>query len=232
MGGISHIVTMGIDLDSSLKALDLARTHDFLFSAVGCHPHRAKELDARQLRQLAELVAEPEVVAWGEIGLDFYRNRSPKEKQIEAFETQIDMAMDLDLPLIIHDRQAHREVYEILQRKGNGKHKGVIHCFSGDLDLARAFIEMGFYISIPGTVTYKNAQTVRDVAAKIPMDFMLVETDAPFLTPFPKRGERNEPLLVTLTAARIAQLRNMDDQEVARKTSDNAKRLFRLPETP
>jgi TatD DNase family protein len=232
LGGVTHIVTIGIDLSSSLKALELANRHEFIFSTVGYHPHRARDMDPPGLQELAVLAGEPKIVAWGEIGLDFFRNRSPREKQIEAFETQIDMAMDLGLPLIIHDRQAHREVYEILQRKGNGKHKGVIHCFSGDLDLAVAFIGMGFHISVPGTVTYKNAYQVRDVASRIPLESMLVETDAPFLTPVPERGKRNEPLFVTFTAQRIARLRNMDFQEVARQTGENAKRLFKLPDRP
>jgi TatD DNase family protein len=231
-GGISHIITIGTDLSSSRKALELANIYDFVFSSVGYHPHHAADTDLQVLRELEGLVSEPKVVAWGEIGLDFYRRYSPPDRQVEAFRQQLEMAMDLDLPVIIHDREAHAELIEILGQMTKGGAKGVIHCFSGDYDMAMLLIEMGYHISIPGTVTYKKALQVQEVATRIPLERMLIETDAPFLAPVPHRGKRNEPFFVTYTARKIAELRNMDFQEVAIQTSENAKRVFNLPDKP
>ncbi|UCB50168.1 MAG: TatD family hydrolase [Deltaproteobacteria bacterium] len=231
-GGITHIITIGIDLSSSLKALELAKTYDFVYASVGYHPHNATQIDQQVMGELEKLVSEPKVVAWGEIGLDFYRRYSPPDTQVEAFKRQLGIAMDLDLPVIIHDREAHRELFEILKEMRKAKTNGVIHCFSGNYDMAMALIEMGYYISIPGTVTYKKALQVQEVATGIPLDRLLVETDAPFLAPVPYRGKRNEPLFVTYTAQKIAELRNLSSQEVALKTSENAKRVFDLPDKP
>jgi TatD DNase family protein len=231
-GGITHIVTIGTDLSTSRKALELANTYDFVFSSVGYHPHHATDIDQHVLRELEGLVSEPKVVAWGEIGLDFYRRYSPPDMQVEAFKQQLDLAGDLDLPVIIHDREAHAELLEVLKQKTRGKDKGVIHCFSGDYDMAMVLIEMGYHISIPGTVTYKKALQVHEVATKIPLERLLVETDAPFLAPVPHRRKRNEPLFVTYAAQKIAELRNMDFQELALQTSENAKRVFDLPDNP
>jgi TatD DNase family protein len=228
-GGISYIITIGIDLASSLKALELANRYHFVFSSIGYHPHNSHDVDSRKLKELSRLVSEPKIVAWGEIGLDFYRRHSPRDKQIEVFREQLEMAIHFDLPVIIHNREAHRATVEIL-KKTVPRHRGVIHCFSGDYDLAMEFIEMGYYISIPGTVTYKNAHQVQEVAARIPLAHILLETDAPYLAPVPKRGKRNEPLFVQYTAQKIALLKNMDVQEVALQTSENVRNLFSLPE--
>ncbi len=230
--GITHIITIGTDLTSSVKALQLANGYDFIFSSIGYHPHNAENIDPSTLKELSGMAAESKIVAWGEIGLDFYRHLSPTEKQIEAFEQQLDLANHFDLPVIIHNREADKDLLEILKKRGDSKYRGVIHCFSGDYDLAMTFIQMGFYISIPGTVTYKNAFRVQDVASRLPLDRMLLETDAPFLTPVPKRGRRNEPLFVTYTAKKIANLRKTDFHEIARRTSENTKKLFRLPDVP
>jgi len=227
-GGLTNIITIGIDLDSSRKALEIAQEHDFIYASVGFHPHNAAVVGFHELDSLARIASDSNIVAWGEIGLDFYRDYSPRDHQLRAFQMQLEMASDLNLPVIIHDRDAHDEVFETLRRMGKGVRKGVIHCFSGDQDLAAAFIELGYYISIPGTVTYKKASHVRNVASVVPMERMLIETDAPFLTPVPKRGTRNEPLFVTYTAQEIARLRNMDLEEVADKTAENARTLFGL----
>jgi TatD DNase family protein len=229
--GVTHVISIGIDLASSRKALDLARKNDFVSSTVGYHPHNAREVDALLLRELADLAADPNVVAWGEIGLDFYRRHSTPQSQIEALERQLDMAGEIGLPVIIHDRDAHDQLSEIL-RKRKIRHGGVIHCFSGDYELARILMDMGFYISIPGTVTYKKAALTQEVAAKIPLQHLLVETDAPFLSPVPHRGKRNEPAFVKFTVQEIARLRGMDFAELARVTSENAKILFKLRSTP
>ena len=227
--GINHIISVGIDFSSSVKALELADRYDFIFSTIGYHPHNADDTDFDNIKGLSELASESKVVAWGEIGLDFFRNRSKPEKQIEVFEQQLEMANQTNLPVIIHDRDAHTELLDILNKNKGLNNRGVIHCFSGDFELAMVFIDMGYYISIPGTVTYKNANKVQDVAARIPIDRILVETDAPFLTPVPKRGKRNEPSFVAYTAREIARLRDMDFDEFAKQSSRNAKRLFNIP---
>jgi len=229
--GVSEIICIGIDLTSSAKALELSRKYDFIYSTVGYHPHHADQVDLRVLRDLADLAHDPKVVAWGEIGLDFFRRLSPPQIQMEAFELQLGMAGELGLPVIIHDREAHEHLSEILRKKGPPL-TGVIHCFSGDYALARLFIDMGFYISIPGTVTYKKAALVQDVAARVPLERLLVETDAPYLAPVPYRGKRNEPAFVKYTAQEIARLRGMDFQELALVTSQNARTLFKLGKRP
>ena len=225
--GVSEIISIGIDFPSSAKALELAKKYDFIYSTVGYHPHNASEVDFKLLRDLADLALDPKVVAWGEIGLDFFRRHSPPKTQVKAFELQLELAGELGLPVIIHDREAHEQLYEILSEK-SGSLTGVIHCFSGDYALAGLFIDMGFYISIPGTVTYKKAAVVKDVAARIPLERLLVETDAPYLAPVPHRGKRNEPAFVKYTAQEIARLRGMDFEELARATSENARTLFKL----
>ena len=226
-GGVTHIIAVGIDVTSSFRAAELAGRHECISATVGLHPHDAEKVNAEALEELKSLGGRPEVVAWGEIGLDFFRDYSPHKTQIEAFKLQLEMADYLDLPVIIHDREAHDEIFEILNKKG-GRHCGVIHCFSGDYELAMAFIDMGYYISIPGTVTYKKASVVQDVAARIPLGRMLVETDAPFLAPVPRRGKRNEPAYLAHTARKIAQLRGESFEEIARRTTENAKILFSL----
>jgi TatD DNase family protein len=227
-GGVRQIVTIGIDRLSSHKSLKLAKAYNFVFATVGVHPHNAKDVDTRVLDELAGLAAEPEVVAWGEIGLDFYRRHSPRAHQIAAFESQLALASGLNLPVIIHSREANSEVFEILKKR-TGDVKGVIHCFSGDVQLAYAYVEMGYYISIPGTVTYKKASLVQDVATHIPLERLLLETDAPFLAPVPKRGKRNEPALIVHTAEKIAQLRHQDFEAIAHQTTENARKIFSLP---
>jgi TatD DNase family protein len=229
--GIGYMITIGIDMTSSLKALQLTRQYDFVYSTIGYHPHHATDMDTQTLNELSRLVSEPKIVAWGEIGLDFFHRHSPPEIQREVFRQQLEMAIDFDLPVIIHVRDAHEEILDILIKTGKGRHKGVIHCFSGDYALAMVLIDMGYYISIPGIVTYKNAFQIQDVAARIPLENMLLETDAPYLAPVPKRGKRNEPSFVTYTAKKVAQLRGITVQEVCRQTTDNAKTLFGLPDS-
>lgn len=228
-GGISHIISIGIDIPSSQKALELAERYDFISSTVGFHPHNADEADIRKIDELIRLAGSKKVVAWGEIGLDFYRHYSDVKNQLEIFELQMDTALDLKLPVIIHDREAHDDILKIVRKRKNSPQRGVIHCFSGDYDLAMSFIELGYYISIPGTVTYKNALKTQEVAEKIPVERLLIETDAPFLSPVPMRGKRNEPSFIKHTAEKIAGLRDMDLDELGLQTSLNARRLFGLP---
>jgi TatD DNase family protein len=229
LGGVARIVTIGIDLASSRKAIEIAKKYDFVYATVGCHPHNANEADVRDLEKLRALTSEPKVVAWGEIGLDFFRRHSPPDKQVKAFERQLDIAFEQDLPVIIHDRDAHTDLLSILKNRKR-LYRGVIHCFSGNYDLAMALIEMGFCISFPGTVTYKNAADTQTAASRIPLERLLVETDCPYLTPVPFRGKRNEPLYVKHTAEKIAQLRQMELDQLADATSANTIRLFNLPD--
>jgi len=229
-GGVTRIVTIGIDLASSRKAIEIAKKYKFIYATVGYHPHNANEAASGDLEKLRALASEPKVVAWGEIGLDFFRRHSPPEKQVKVFERQLDAAAEQGLPIIIHDRDAHEDLLRILKSRKR-QYLGVIHCFSGNYDLAMTLIELGFCISFPGTVTYKNAVNAQTVAARIPLDRLLVETDCPYLAPVPFRGKRNEPLYVKHTAEKIAQLRQMDFRELAKATSANTARLFHLPET-
>lgn len=228
-GGVARMVTIGIDLASSIKSIEIAKQYPFIYATVGYHPHNAKEVTSKELEKLRALASDPKVVAWGEIGLDFFRRHSPPDKQVEAFERQLDMASELDLPVIIHDREAHGDLLSILKKRKR-LYRGVIHCFSGNYDFAMALIEMGFYISFPGTVTYKNAAHTQTAASRIPLEKLLVETDCPYLAPVPFRGKRNEPLYVRFTAERIAQLRQTELDEFSIATSANAMRLFNLPD--
>lgn len=230
--GLSYMISIGINMTSSIKALQLAHQYDAVYSTIGYHPHHASDMDTQTLKELSRLVSEPKIVAWGEIGLDFFHRYSPPETQRKVFKQQLEMALDFDLPVIIHVRDAHEEMLDILIKTGKGRHKGVIHCFSGDYALAMVLIDMGYYISIPGIVTYKNAFKIQEVATRIPLENLLLETDAPYLAPIPKRGKRNEPSFVTYTAKRVAQLRDITFEEICRQTTQNAKTLFNLPDSP
>ena len=227
-GGVTRVIAVGVDLQSSSQALMLAKAHDFVFSTVGYHPHEAKELNPEALQRICALAEDPKVVAWGEIGLDFFKLYSPREQQLAAFERQLDLASERRLPVVIHDRDAHAEIIDALRKREKSGLRGVIHCFSGDYDLALEFIRLGFSISIPGIVTYKQATDLQEVAARIPMETLLVETDAPYLSPVPMRGKRNEPLFVTHTARKIAELRSMSIEELSARTVENTVRLFGL----
>ncbi|TFG91384.1 MAG: TatD family deoxyribonuclease [Syntrophobacterales bacterium] len=223
--GVNCIVTVGLNLPDSRKAVALAESYDMIYASVGVHPHDVKNIDETTYDLLRELSKNKKVVAYGEIGLDFFRNLSPKDLQIRRFGEQLELAAELALPVIIHDREAHSETVEMLKGRGEGR-GGVIHCFSGDYDMAVRCIDMGFYISIPGTITYRKSEELREIVKKLPIDRLLVETDCPFLSPEPKRGKRNEPAYVAHTARRIAQIKNLPFEEVERMTSQNASDVF------
>ncbi|ABC77143.1 TatD family hydrolase [Syntrophus aciditrophicus] len=225
--GVDAIVTIGIDLDDCLKAVEIADRYDMVYAAVGIHPHEVKVIDRQTYDRMRDLAARPKVVAYGEIGLDFFRNLSPRDVQIRRFGEQLELAQDLNLPVIIHDREAHRETLEILS-SWKGQRRGIIHCFSGDYAMARKCLDLGFYISIPGTVTFTKADTLRDVVRRVPAESLLVETDAPFLTPEPHRGKRNESAYVKYTAMRVAELKEMKFEELAEITSRNASEIFSI----
>ncbi len=226
--GVSGIVTIGIDLASSRQAVAIARQFKTVRATVGIHPHHADDIDQTTLDELALLVERnrDQIVGFGEIGLDYVKRHAAPERQRSALIMQLGLAKELGLPIIIHDRDAHEDCLKLLQSEGPFDQGGVMHCFSGDLEFARTILDMNLYISIPGIVTFKNAHDLQAVAAQIPLDHLLVETDGPFLAPVPFRGKRNEPLYTIYTAAAIAALRGVALSEIARHTSDNACRLF------
>jgi len=227
--GVKTIITVGADLESSSAAVQLAERHDNIWCAVGIHPHDASGVVEDTYRQIATLAqGSSKVVAIGEIGLDFYRDRSPRDVQEKVFRRFIGMARDLSLPIIVHDRDAHERIMTILREERADTVGGVLHCFSGDLEMAHQCIDMGFYISIPGTVTYPNSQVLHEVVKGIKIEQMLVETDCPYLTPVPYRGKRNEPAFVRYAAEKVAELKGLTLGDVARITSLNSERLFRI----
>ncbi len=227
--GVSLIINVGCNIPSSRRSVSLAGKYDFIFAAVGIHPHDAAEAGENYLEELRRLAVNPKVVAIGEMGLDYYRNLSPREIQQEMFRQQIRLAINLGKPIIVHDRDAHGDIMNILKEESAVTAGGVLHCFSGSLEMAKECVKMGFYISIAGPVTFHNANKLQHIAVEIPLDRLLIETDAPYLTPEPHRGKRNEPAYVVHTGTRIAELRGIPVQELAAVTADNAKRLFRIP---
>src|SRR5208283_2727981 len=224
--GVDFIVTVGTNLKLSQKAVALAGQYENIYATVGVHPHDVAHTDENTWGSLTELVhANREIiVAYGEIGLDFFRNISPEEKQIEAFGRQLELARELNLPVIIHDRDAHEQTLKIV--KASGVRRGVFHCFSGDYEMARQCVDLGFYISVPGVVTFDKAKTIQDVVQRLPLSSILLETDAPYLTPVPHRGKRNEPSFIVNTAKKVAEIKNIPWEEVAQATASNTMNLF------
>jgi len=229
--GVTRILTIGIDVASSEAAVRLAELYPNVYATVGIHPHDAAQASPQGLQQLANLASHGKVVGYGEIGLDYVKNYAPKQVQLEAFGQQLNLAQKLNLPVIIHDREAHEDTLSMLRAAGPFPRQGVMHCFSGDTQLAQATLDLGFYISIPGVATFANAQGLRDVIKAVDMDMLLLETDGPFLAPVPYRGKRNEPKLMLYTAQMVADIKNISLEEVAYSTTANAARLFHLPET-
>lgn len=228
--GVGTIITVGTDLESSEAAVACALSRPGVYATVGIHPHDASDAGEAAIERLERLAREHTgcVVAIGETGLDFYRDRSPRHLQEELFRQSIRLARRLDLPLVIHDRDAHERILAILDDEDGWSCGGVMHCFSGDAGMARYCIERGFLISIPGTVTYPNSDALREVVRSVRVESMLIESDCPYLSPVPHRGKRNEPAFIRNTAAAIAELKNLSIEDVGRITSHNARRLFRL----
>ena len=198
-----------------------------MYATVGFHPHNANQLNQNTLFALKELAANPKVVAIGEIGLDYFRNLSPKAVQVKAFEAQLALAQELGLPVVIHDREAHNDVLNILSRF-KGEIKGIMHCFSGDKDFAQHCLELGFLVSFAGNVTYPKAYPLHEAARWVDLKDMLIETDCPFLTPQDLRGKRNEPSYLPITAQKIADLKGVSIDAVAEATAENAKTIFKI----
>jgi TatD DNase family protein len=226
--GLEKIVCIGYDYDSSRKAVELSTKYEQIYAVVGIHPHNAKDLNKEVIAKLFKLAKHEKVVAIGEIGLDFYRNLSTPEQQRKAFITQIKVARELNKPVVIHDRDAHQEVINIIKKEKAGKNQGIMHCYSGHVPLALELMREGFFISIAGPVTYKNAKKTQEVAAKISINRLLIETDCPYLAPEPKRGTRNEPANVKYVAAKIAEIRRQTIEEISYHTNLNLKNVLNI----
>ena len=226
--GVTAMINVGFDVASSRAGVQLAGVHEDIYAAVGVHPHDARNLNADLLEELEDLADDPKVVAIGEIGLDFYRNLSPRRSQERAFRWQIDLARKKGLPIIVHDREAHKRTLEIL--KDEQVSSGVLHCFSGDVNLARQATDLGLYLSFAGPITY-NGKNTREILKHVPLDRVLIETDCPYLTPVPFRGKRNEPAYVKFVLAKIAGILSRPVDEIAYLTETNTRTLFNLPLT-
>jgi TatD DNase family protein len=224
--GVEIIVVVGFDRETITRAIELADTYEFIYATVGWHPVDAIDMTDEGLKWIEELCSHPKVVALGEMGLDYYWDKSPKDIQKEVFRKQIALAKKVKLPIIIHNREATADIIEILEEEKASEVGGIMHCFTGSVEVAKQCMDMNFYISFGGPVTFKNAKKPKEVAAEIPLDRLLIETDCPYLTPHPFRGKRNEPSYVKYVAEQIAELKGVTFEEIAQKTSDNAKRFF------
>lgn len=227
--GVDVIVTVGTNLRLSRKALSIARQYKNIYATVGIHPHDVAKADEKTLDELKLLAEDPRVVAYGEIGLDYYRNISPREKQKEMFGHQLSLALELKLPVVIHDREAHEDALNMV--RDSGVRRGVFHCFSGDDVMARQCIDLGFYISVPGVVTFDKSTVLHEVVRQVPLDAILLETDCPYLAPVPFRGKRNEPSFIVHTAKKVAAIKGRKWEEVAQVAAQNARKLFGIIES-
>ena len=227
--GVSRIVSIGIDPDSSGRAVEIAHRHAGVYATVGLHPHDAAACTGALIERLDRLSRCDKVVGIGETGLDFFRDRSPRDAQRDAFREQIRLARRRNLPVIVHDRDAHDEVLAILAEERAHQTGGIIHCFSGDLAMARKAVAMNFLVSIPGAITYKGSGTQVEAVRGLPLEKLLIETDCPFLAPLPHRGRPNEPSYVPLVARKIAAIKGVSPEDVGRVTTLNAVRIFRIP---
>lgn len=226
LAGVDCIVTVGTNPGLSRKALSIAHQYKNIYATVGVHPHDVAKASDKSFDELKALAQDPKVVAYGEIGLDYFRNISPREKQIEMFAKQLELTQELNLPVIIHDRDAHEETLRMV--KASGVRLGVFHCFSGDWAMARQCIDLGFYISVPGVVTFDKSKVLQDVVRQAPLDTILLETDCPYLTPVPHRGKRNEPSFIVHTAKKVAEIKKMPWEDIAQTAARNTRKLFRI----
>jgi len=225
--GVEHMVNIGFDVDGSREAIELATKHRGVYATVGIHPHEASRLNQNALNILRKLSENPKVVAIGEIGLDYYRNLSPRETQIRAFKTQLILAEELGLPVVIHDRDAHADILEILS-EFKGRTKCIMHCFSGSREMAEQCLKSGIYISFAGPVTFLDARKLHEIAKWTDLNKVLLETDSPWLAPQEVRGKRNEPAFLPFIAKKIAELKGISMDELAEVTTKNARDVFQL----
>ena len=225
---VKYVVNIGANMDESRVSIELADKYDAIYATVGVHPHDVEEVDDKALDQLAAWCEHDKVVAVGEIGLDYFRSQTSKEMQARAFAAQLDVARQMHMPVSIHDRDAHGDVMRMLKNEGKGIN-GILHCFSGSWEMAKELIKMDYYIAIGGAVTFKNAAKLPEIAANIPLEYLLLETDCPYLAPHPHRGTRNEPANIRLIAEFIANIRGITLEELAAATTANAARIMRMP---
>ena len=226
--GVTAMMNIGCDLPSSENSVRLAESFSWVWAAVGSHPDDADHVDASRISVYRELCKHPRVKAIGEIGLDYHYEDVPREVQKTAFRMQMALAQEQRLPVVVHEREAHEDGMKIVDEFPDVT--GVFHCYSGSLEMAKELIKRGWYIGFTGVVTFKNARKAAQVAESIPLDRILIETDCPYMAPEPYRGRRNDPSLVPFVAAKIAQLRSLNPEQVGKATSENAKRLFRIEE--
>ncbi len=224
--GVQNMVVVGFDEPTIKKAIQIAETYDFIYASVGWHPVDAVDMTDEHLAWIEELAQHPKVVALGEMGLDYHWDKSPKEVQKDVFRRQIRLARKVNLPIIIHNRDATEDVVTILKEEHVEEVGGIMHCFTGSIEVAKQCMDMNMYISFGGPVTFKNAKKPKEVAAELPLDKLLIETDCPYLTPHPFRGKRNEPGYVSYVAEQIAELKGITYEELADITTANAKKLF------
>lgn len=221
---IDYVINIGCDMKSSKKSMDLSDKHDFIYCTVGVHPHSVKDMEDKDIEKLKEYLKEKKVVAVGEIGLDYYYDNSPRDIQKYWFKKQLKLCIETGKPAVIHSREATAETLEII--KESGVKKGVVHCYSGSAEVAKEYVKMGVFIGVGGVVTYKNAKVLVEVVEKTPIENILIETDSPYLAPHPMRGQRNNSIYLKYITEKIAKIKKILPEEVARITSENAKILF------
>lgn len=226
--GVAEMIAIGCDVETSEKAVALAEANESIWATVGFHPHDAKTASPETMARMRELARSPKVIAWGEAGLDFFYLHSPRETQIAVFREQIQNALEDDRPIVIHTRDAWEETFEILS--DHPGLRGVFHCFTGTRTEMEKAIAMGFYLSLSGIVTFKKADELKAVAREVPLDRLLIETDCPYLTPIPHRGKRNEPSYVRFVLEEIAKVRGVETAAIDLATTENTRRLFKIPD--
>lgn len=224
--GVERVVNISNGWDDLLKTLELIKEVPFLYGTVGIHPCKVSELNEERMEQMKDFCSRDKIVAVGEIGLDYYWMSDPKEVQKEWFVRQLQLAKEVNLPVVIHSRDASKDTFDIMKAEHAGTTGGVIHCYSGSLEMAREYVKMGYFLGIGGVVTFKNSKTLKKVAAEIPLEHIVIETDCPYLAPTPHRGKRNSSAYLPLVIEEIARLRDISPEEVERVTYENAKRLY------
>lgn len=226
--GVSYIINASTDIKSCEDSLAYAHRYEYVYAAVGIHPHEVSGIDDNTLDRVAQLAKDEKVIAIGEIGLDYYYDFAPREIQKHWFAQQINLARELKLPIIVHDRDAHQDSMDIIKQQKANEVGGVFHCYSGSVEMAKELLKHNFYISVGGSLTFKNAKKLVEVVQWIPLDKLLIETDCPYLTPEPFRGKRNDSSYVRLVAEKVAQIKDMSFEMVAEATFNNAKKLFSI----
>ena len=225
--GISFVVNCGTDINSCRKLAEISEKYDYIYFAAGIHPHEAEDAKEGFIEELRAFAKNPKCVAIGEIGLDYHYDLSPRDIQKDVFEKQLILAKELDLPVIIHDREAHEDTLNLLKKHTP---KGIVHCFSGSAEMAKEIVKLGMNIGLGGAVTFKNAKKPVEVAKYVPLESLVLETDCPYMTPVPFRGKRNDSSLIAVTADFIAELKGISTQELLDKTHNNAKNIFKIKE--